>query len=81
MVKITLSPDGAGIREVDIEDIRIPDLWHLGMWLKDHEAKVAAAVGHNHLAGQKWSDAVLETWQLAHDLLKNIQRPELVKRE
>ena len=71
MNTIIRSPRGTARRAVKIESIQIPDLWHLAMWLKDNEATVSKAIGHNHLGGQKWSDAVLETWHLCHDLLDN----------
>lgn len=81
MVKITQAPNGAARREVELDRVKVPDLWHLAMYLKDNEATIAKAVGHNHLVGQSWSDAVLETWHLCHDLLENIRNPELVKRD
>lgn len=60
---------------VDIETLEIPDMWHLAMFIKENEAEIWARVGHNHIALQgmnKWSEAILETWNIAHDLKRNI---------
>jgi hypothetical protein len=85
MEKIIRSPRGSLRREVDVKDIQIPDLWHLAMFLQAHETEISERVGHNHLAIEAilrdgnalktmtWSDAILETWYLANDLLENVK--------
>jgi hypothetical protein len=55
MPKIIRCPDGEGRTEVDIEEVIIPDLWHIAMALPEHQKK-----------------PVLEVWNLAHDLKRNI---------
>lgn len=77
---------------VDINSVEIPDLWHLAMFVKDHEEEISQRIGHNHLAigtvirdgnalkAPTWSEAILETWHIAHDLKKNIQ-DNLIKEE
>ena len=64
-MKITRAEGGTAEREVDVKDIKVPDLWHLYQHLKT-TAKGTLA--------DKEAEAVHETWQLAHDLLKNLQR-------
>jgi hypothetical protein len=60
---------------VDINTLEIPDMWHLGMWLKD----LAIKNNGKNIDGmpfpktlEKWSEMTLETWGIAHDLKKNI---------
>jgi hypothetical protein len=77
---------------VDINEVEIPDLWHLAMFVKDHEEEINKRVGHNHLVtdaifkygnaskAMLWSEAILETWGIAHDLKKNIIE-NLIKEE
>lgn len=47
-------------RTVPLEEVVIPDLWHIYTWLENAGNKEEAA-------------KVLETWHLAHDLLRNIK--------
>jgi len=56
MVKVTLSPRGTGRRDIDLSSHNIPDLWHIAQAQKDERAK----------------QAILEVWQLAHDLKDHI---------
>ena len=83
MKTVTLAKGGTAERVVKVEEIQIPDLWHLAMFIQDHEDEIYERVGHNHLvldnllagkpAGRpKWSEAILETWHLAHDLRRTI---------
>lgn len=61
MIKtIIKAPKGTKRREVDIDKIQVPDLWHIGRYLIEHD---------NEKAGEQ----VLECWHLAHDLITNIQ--------
>ena len=60
---ITRAKGGTAERKVRIEDIQIPDCWHPAMFLLDSGRKAQ-------------SDIVLETWYLAHDLLRHIKELE-----
>ena len=64
-MKIIRSEGGTNEREVDVKDLKVPDLWHLYRYLKN-EAKGTLA--------EKEAEDVYETWLLAHDLLKHLQR-------
>lgn len=61
---------------VDINEVDIPDMWHLAMWLKDLAGK-EKRVSHDGMPFpvilEQWSEMTLETWGIAHDLKKNIQ--------
>ena len=71
---ITQSKGGAAERQTPINQVKIPDLWHIAMLLKDHETDLS--LGHNHLQGQSMSDAVLECWHTCHDLKRHIQEED-----
>lgn len=71
---------------VDINEIQIPDLWHLYEWALKHEKLLRSEIQHDHLfiplpaslenppvRKMTWAEAILETWNVAHDLKKNIQ--------
>lgn len=59
---ITLAKGGAAEREVPVSEIQVRDLWHLATRLrKDKQYDPRAA------------DWVLETWHLAHDLLRHVR--------
>jgi len=70
MKTIIRAPRGTARQEVPIDEVRVPDLWHIAMWLKDNEGDISI---HNHLSGQSYSDAVLECWHLCNDLLLNLR--------
>ncbi len=53
-------PNGTARQEVEVDKIQIPDLWHSAMFLKSQ--------GH-----KRQSEEILDCWQLAHDLITNIQ--------
>ena len=57
---IIRSPKGTERREVEIDKIQVPDLWHIAMMLEDQGKENAMK-------------AVLDCWHLAHDLITNIQ--------
>jgi hypothetical protein len=59
-MRVILSHNGSNRRSVDVEEITVPDLWHLAMAQKRPE-------------DQK---AILEVWHLAHDLLDHIKTQE-----
>lgn len=56
--QIIRAPGGRNRRIVAIEDVKVPDLWH-----------VAEKIGLETPMGKD----VLECWHLAHDLLANIK--------
>ncbi len=61
---ITRSKGGTAERQLRAVEIAVPDLWHIAMSLR---------------AGDKdtpRSEAVLECWHLAHDLLKHIKEQD-----
>ena len=58
--KITRAKGGTHERTVDVDDIVIPDMWHIAMAQKDERVK----------------EAILEIWHLAHDLLRHIKEEE-----
>lgn len=47
-------------KDVPLEDIRIPDLWHIALRFRDE--------GENEVA-----DQILYTWHIAHDMLNTIK--------
>ena len=59
MKTIIRSKDGKDERTVSLDEIAIPDLWHLAIALQ--------AEGRS-----RESADVLEVWHLAHDLLRHI---------
>lgn len=59
--KLIRAKGGSSERIEDIASITIPDLWHIAMRLKKSGDEVS-------------SDMVLDTWYLAHDLLRAFQR-------
>jgi hypothetical protein len=57
---ITRALNGEHERQVHINDVQIPDLWHVVMFLKENKMDL-------------WADMILETWYLAHDMKRHIQ--------
>jgi len=49
----------AARERVDLDEINIPDLWHVVAWLKESEPRAALAV--------------YQTWIIAHDLRKALR--------
>lgn len=75
---IIRSPRGTATRAVNLDEIQVPDLWHISTWLKDLDQcrtndypHTKHALIHSQLI-QAGHD-VLETWSLAHDLLWNLR--------
>jgi hypothetical protein len=60
MQTIVRAPNGSTRRIVNVNEIVVPDLWHIAMELDKQGSPVASA-------------AVLETWSLCHDLIINIK--------
>jgi len=64
-MKIIRSMDGTARREVELSDIKVPDMWHLYIRLREDKRL------DNGLRAA--AEDVLETWHIAHDLLKNLK--------
>ncbi len=48
------------VKEVPIDEVQVPDLWHIGMYLADEQMYTE-------------SMAVLDCWHLAHNLKDKLQ--------
>lgn len=75
---IVRSPEGSARRVVRVGDIRIPDLWHIAMWVGDVEKDrtVKKIINHHHASRElleAQSEAIIECWHIAHDLKRHIQ--------
>lgn len=76
---ITLSKGGTAERQVDVDEIRIPDLWHPAMWLKEHqpeltgEPNIMEFMATGEMRRPLAWEMVLETWHLCNDLLRYIK--------
>ena len=60
-------------RVVEVNDIQIPDLWHVAQALKKYEGYDLFAEGRGVIDGPKAGERVLECWHLVHDLLRYIK--------
>lgn len=60
--KVTLSKGARNERTVEAQELEIPDLWHLHLWLKEK--------------GDPSAGMVLNTWHIAHDLKRHIMARE-----
>lgn len=73
-VKIVINPNLPKDKHItrDINEIQVPDLWHLAMWLKntDKQRKPQDALTEAWL--KEMSVYVLETWHLTHALKQSI---------
>jgi len=67
---ITLSKGGEAERTRDINEITIPDLWHIAMWLQDEAKQRGLPL---KLSLKRNAEMILETWNLAHDLKRHIE--------
>lgn len=67
MKTIVRSKGGTEEREVPINELQIPDLWHVAMYLKKNEPTLGYGDGT-----PAWQ-AVLNCWYLCHDLLRTIR--------
>ena len=76
---VTLKRGAPGEHEVPVDEIQVPDLWHIAQALKKSGEKVYVAVNGEFtwvLAG----DYVLDCWHLTHDLVRHIRDEEEAKR-
>lgn len=72
-MKIVRSQGRTAEKILDLNDLQIPDLWHLGQALKGNPGFQL----NNRIDPSKPHDAgvaVIEVWHLAHDLKKNLER-------
>jgi hypothetical protein len=69
-MKITRSKGGTAEREVDVQDIQVPDLWHVAMHLKELSESSNSHLKHKYKIA---SEEILETWHLAHDMKRYLQ--------
>jgi hypothetical protein len=75
---IVLNEGGAGEQKVIVENIRVPDLFHIAAFLamaaKGGGGIPVAASGEEMTRDLRAdSEAILETWHLCHDLLKELR--------
>ena len=77
---IVRAKGGSGEHVANLEDIQVPDIWHIAQTLKDPaRLKDLSRVGNRELA--VWSgDEVLKLWHLCHDLVRHIRDEEEAKR-
>lgn len=61
---VTLCRGGLEEKTLSIEEIEIPDLWHIAMAMKK---------GKIWLGMERDAEWVLKTWHFAHDLKRHIQ--------
>ena len=69
---ITLKRGGSGEVEVPVEQIQVPDLWHIAQFLEKTGEQVYV-VKDGEFTWVKASDYVLECWNLAHAMRRHIQ--------
>lgn len=55
---------------VEVDGIQVPDLWHLAMWLQNADGDRTTG---KLTVNPNWSEAVIECWRLAHDLLRAVR--------
>ncbi len=65
---LTLHPGGTGEKELSINSLAIPDLWHVAQYHRDKAE--APAVEPWHKMQEHW---ILETWHLAHAMKERLQ--------
>lgn len=78
-MKITLCKDGEDERDVDLDSISIPDLWHLAQvlpdifrWAELPEDRGGDGPAAGQRKGERAAESVLECWHLCHDLLRTL---------
>jgi len=54
-----------GSEQLNVNDINIPNLWHIAMHLFDEDEGMDGEY--------RWAKMILETWYLAHDMKKALQ--------
>lgn len=72
MDTIIRAPKGSLRKTVKVDEIIIPDLWHVAMYHQDAATK--PSLNHVERAWhKKQAEMILDTWHLTHDLITNIQ--------
>lgn len=57
---VTRAPNGSARREVPLDSIQVPDLWHVAERLQE-------------TGDTRGAELVREAWHLAHDLLRELR--------
>lgn len=93
MTMVIRSKDGTAERQVEVHEYNIPDLWHICKWIKEQEDQghplvstrpMPAFVPNWPIGGEagtiniSTSQAILDCWQLCHDLIKHIQQTVVI---
>ena len=68
-MKVILAARGQARREVELSEVRVPDLWHIA-------TDFGSGTKESTLTPTQKREVVLECWHLAHDLLANLQSIE-----
>ena len=76
---ITLAAKGEGRRVEELNQVTIPDLWHIAQDLQNFEPGDMENVDHTSYRRrmQEAGAAILECWHLCHDMKDNLQDPAL----
>ena len=61
METVVLAAKGTKRQIIDVNKIRIPDLWHVAMRIKEGKSTIP-----------RDAEDILEAWHLCHDLKSNI---------
>lgn len=61
-VQVIRGNGGVDPQLVDVDEIRVPDIWHTMQRLRDWPSVVS----------EEEVDEILETWHLCHDLKKHV---------
>lgn len=71
MIEITRAKGGKQERKVPLDQIQVPDLWHIAMWLRKNqpEMRQSLTIGSEPIPIH---EVVLECWHLCSDLLRHI---------
>ena len=69
---VTLKKGAPGEHEVPVEQIQVPDLWHIAQDLKKIGKQVYVLVA-GEFTWVSAGDYVLDCWHLAHDLKRHAQ--------
>jgi len=70
---ITRAKGGTGEHTVDVNDIQVPDLWHIVRALKDPEKLKSLSSVRNRDLAFECGEATIRCWHLCHDLLRHIK--------
>jgi hypothetical protein len=68
--QIIRAPEGSARCVVALDDVQVPDLWHIAQAVHD---KIDRTTTIGRIGLFKPSDAILECWHLCHDLLNTLR--------